>query len=59
MPTYDPAALADMVAGYKEAMTDPIELSVLDCHINDEAYSMKVLEVLDGWIADGTIQMPK
>ena len=55
----DPAALADMVAGYKEAMTDPIELSVLDCHINDEAYSMKVLEVLDGWIADGTIQMPE
>lgn len=59
MPAYDPAALADMVAGYKEAMTDPIELSVLDCHINDEAYSMKVLEVLDGWIADGTIQMPE
>ena len=57
MPAHDPEALAEMVEGYKEAMTDPIELSVLDCHINDLAFSEKVLEIIDGWIADGTIDM--
>jgi len=59
MPAYDPEALAEMVAGYREEMTDPIQLSVLDCHINDEAFSARVLEIIDGWIADGTIKMTK
>jgi uncharacterized protein (UPF0261 family) len=59
MPAHDPEALAEMVAGYREEMTDPIQLSVLDCHINDEAFSARVLEIIDGWIADGTIKMTK
>jgi uncharacterized protein (UPF0261 family) len=57
MPAHDPEALAEMVAGYREEMTDPIQLSVLDCHINDLAFSTRVLEIIDGWIADGTIRM--
>lgn len=57
MPAHDPEALAEMVAGYREEMTDPVQLSVLDCHINDEAFSARVLEIIDGWIADGTIKM--
>jgi len=57
MPAHDPAALADMVQGYKDAMTDPILLTVLDCHINDLEFSDKVLEIVDGLIADGTIDM--
>jgi uncharacterized protein (UPF0261 family) len=57
MPAHDPEALAEMVEGYREAMTDPIQLSVLDCHINDLAFSTRVLEIIDGWIADGTIRM--
>lgn len=56
MPAHDPDGLAAMVKGYKEAMTDPIHLSVLDCHINDQQFSDKVLEIIDGWIADGTIK---
>ena len=56
MPAHDPDGLAAMVEGYKQAMTDPIHLSVLDCHINDQAFSDKVLEIIDGWIADGTIK---
>ena len=59
MPAHDPAALAEMVEGYRAEMTDPIQLSVLDCHINDEAFSIRVLEIIDGWIADGTINMTK
>ncbi len=57
MPAHDPEALAEMVAGYRQEMTDPIQLSVLECHINDEAFSTRVLEIIDGWIADGTIKM--
>ncbi|QKK26999.1 Tm-1-like ATP-binding domain-containing protein [Rhizobium hidalgonense] len=59
MPAHDPDALADMVDEYRKVMIDPIELSVLDCHINDLAFSEKVLEVIDRWIADGTIKMTR
>lgn len=59
MPAHDPAALAEMVEGYRAEMTDPIRLSVVDCHINDPAFAARVLEIIDGWIADGTIRMTR
>lgn len=59
MPAHDPAALAEMVDEYRNVMTDPIDLTVVDCHINDKEFAMKVLDVIDGWIADGTIKMTK
>lgn len=55
MPAHDAAALAEMVDEYKKVMTDPTKLSVIDCHINDVAFSEKVLEIIDGWAADETI----
>ena len=59
MPAHDPAALAAMAEAYREAMTDPIRLTELDCHINDAAFSAEVLRILDRWIADGTIRMAR
>lgn len=59
MPAHDPEALAEMVEGYRDEMTDPVQLSVLECHINDLAFSNRVLEIIDGWIADGTIKMTR
>lgn len=59
MPAHDPAALAEMVEGYRAEMTDPIRLSVVDCHINDPAFAARVLDIIDGWIADGTIRMTR
>ena len=56
MPAHDPEALAVMVEAYKREMTDPIDLSVMECHINDKEFSEKVLEIIDGWIADGTLK---
>ncbi|MDE2445609.1 MAG: Tm-1-like ATP-binding domain-containing protein [Alphaproteobacteria bacterium] len=56
MPAYDPAALAEMVDEYRNVMTDPIKLTVLDCHINDAAFSSKILAIIDGWIANGTLK---
>ncbi len=57
MPAHDPEALATMVEAYKAEMTAPVELTVMDCHINDLAFSEKVVEIIDGWVADGTIRM--
>ncbi len=53
--TYDPEALAAMVDEMERAVTDPVKLSVLDCHINDAAFAETALSVLDGWIEDGTL----
>jgi uncharacterized protein (UPF0261 family) len=59
MPAHDPDALAAMVSAYRAAMTDPIQLTELDCHINEEAFSVEVLRIIDLWIADGTIRMTR
>jgi uncharacterized protein (UPF0261 family) len=56
MPAHDPESLAVMVDAYKREMSDPIDLTVMDCHINDKAFSEKVLEIIDGWVADGTLK---
>jgi uncharacterized protein (UPF0261 family) len=49
------AFLAEMRAGVPANVTS-IEL---DCHINDDEFSAKALEVFDGWLADGTVQRPR
>ncbi|MEL6689278.1 MAG: Tm-1-like ATP-binding domain-containing protein [Pseudomonadota bacterium] len=52
---HDPEALADMVDEVGKAMP-PLALSMLDCHINDEAFAEAALQVLDGWIAEGVLK---
>jgi uncharacterized protein (UPF0261 family) len=59
MPAHDPASLAEMVDEYKKVMSEPIKLTVMDCHINDLAFSQRILEIIDAWIADGTIKMKR
>jgi uncharacterized protein (UPF0261 family) len=56
MPAHDPPSLAAMVDEYKKVMSEPIKLSVVDCHINDVAFSERVLKIIDQWIADGTLK---
>ena len=41
------------------ADADPVRLTLLDCHINDAAFADAALDVLDGWIADGTVPKPE
>ncbi|WP_390912731.1 Tm-1-like ATP-binding domain-containing protein [Pseudosulfitobacter sp. SM2401] len=55
-PAHDPEGLAAMVDEMGKAIKDPIQLSMLDCHINDQAFADAALAVLDGWIADGTVK---
>lgn len=55
-PAHDPDALAAMVEEMGNAIKAPAELSMLDCHINDQAFADAALAVLDGWIADGLVK---
>ncbi len=55
-PAYDPEGLAAMVDEMGKAIKAPAELTMLDCHINDQAFADAALKVLDGWIADGIVK---
>lgn len=53
---YDPDAFAAFCDEMRTQMTDPIRFSELDCHINDQAFADKALEIFDAWVADGTVR---
>ncbi len=57
-PAHDPEGLAAMTDEMRKAISDPIALTELDCHINDQAFADAALAVLDRWIADGTVSAP-
>lgn len=54
-PFHDPAALAAVAEEVRAALRPPVMLSEVDAHINDAAFSAQVLEIVDAWVADGTI----
>ncbi len=53
---YDPDAFAAFCDEMRAQMTDPIQFTELDCHINDQAFADTALEIFDAWVADGTIK---
>ncbi|MCJ7873982.1 Tm-1-like ATP-binding domain-containing protein [Phaeobacter sp. J2-8] len=53
---HDPAAFGEFCVEMRQQMTDPIQFTELDCHINDQAFVDAVLQIFDRWIADGTIK---
>ncbi len=54
-PAHDPDALADMIDEVRGVVKTQIRTTEIAAHINDAAFSTKVLELLDHWIADGTV----
>ena len=56
-PAHDPEALAAMVDEARRAIGAAVPLTEVDAHINDQAFANAVLAILDGWIADGTIDL--
>ena len=52
---HDPEALAEMIDEVRSAMRVPVV--EIDAHINDQAFSDAVLQQLDAWVADGTVNM--
>lgn len=56
-PAHDPEGLAAMVDEMRSAFASPVEVVEVDCHINDHAFADRVLEIVDAWVADGTVSM--
>lgn len=56
-PAHDPEGLAAMLDEFHKAIATPVIVSDVDCHINDQEFADKALEILDGWIDSGVIKM--
>ncbi|MEP1209814.1 MAG: Tm-1-like ATP-binding domain-containing protein [Rhizobiaceae bacterium] len=57
-PAHDPDGLAAFCDEMRKAIQSPAQLSEIDAHINDQAFADIALEILDGWMADGTVKRP-
>ena len=55
-PAHDPEAFAAFCDEMRRVMREPLKFSELDCHINDQMFADKVLEIFDAWVADGTVK---
>lgn len=52
---YDPEGLAAFTDEIRKVIKDPIALTEVDAHINDQAFADAALKIFDAWVADGTI----
>lgn len=52
---HDPEGLSAFVDEAKQAFKAPVEMTVLDAHINDAAFTDKALEIFDAWVADAIV----
>jgi uncharacterized protein (UPF0261 family) len=52
---YDPEGLAAFTTETETAMTGRVDMTILDCHINDVAFCDAVLAKLDEWVAAGIV----
>lgn len=53
---HDPESFADFCDEMRQVITDPIEFTELDCHINDQGFADAALAIFDAWVADGTVK---
>ena len=59
-PAHDPAGLAAFIQTSKDAAeAKSVAHSVLECHINDEAFCQAVLALLDHWVTEGLVPAGK
>ncbi|MEM8742880.1 MAG: Tm-1-like ATP-binding domain-containing protein [Pseudomonadota bacterium] len=55
-PAHDPEGLTAMMAAFRAAAGPPVAVSEVAAHINDQAFADRALQILDAWLADGTVQ---
>lgn len=55
-PAHDPNAFAEFLDEMRHVFRKPVRYEEVDCHINDEAFSVRAMAIFDGWIADGTVR---
>ena len=51
----DPEGLAAFIAASKSAADGRVQMTTLDCHINDTAFCEAVLAKFDTWVAEGIV----
>lgn len=56
---HDPQGLQAFVEEAERAMTGRVEMTALDCHINDAEFCTAVLARLDAWVAAGIVPAGK
>lgn len=56
---HDPEGLAAFTEEAERALAGRVEMTVLDCHINDAAFCEAVLAQLDAWVAAGIVPKGK
>jgi len=54
---HNPEGLAAFLAEVEAHLPDNVSAHRIACHINNAAFAGKVLEIFDGWRADGTIAL--
>ena len=53
---HDAGGLTAFCDEIKSCCPDAVDLHVLDCHINDQAFTSAALRVFDRWLADETVK---
>lgn len=56
-PFHDEVGLKMFADEIRQGLKPPVKLIELDAHINDEAFSIAALSVLDEWIKNGTVRL--
>ena len=54
-PAHDPDGLSAFIDEMKTAISQPVKLTLIDAHINNQAFADKALELFDQWVADGIV----
>ena len=54
---HDPEGLAAFTDEIRKVIKDPISLTEVDAHINDQAFADAALRIFDAWSANGTIKV--
>lgn len=55
---HDPQAFSEFLEEMRRVFTHPVRFEEIDCHINDDAFADKALQIFDAWLEDGTIKTP-
>lgn len=55
-PLHDAAAHEAFISEITTQIPDNVDFTAIDSHINDAAFSDKVLEIFDAWVSEGIIQ---
>lgn len=52
---YDPFGHAAFLEELQQIVEPPVELTLLDCHINDRVFATEALKLFDRWVGEGII----